>query len=798
MKFELDTGKKEERLQGSKVRVDSIDTLKAWAIFIIILSHNSVMGQGGVGNCIFFAAAGFMAAAPFSETPFEKRFSSVRDILLYYIKKIIRIFPSFWIIILLAYAIYPGLFFSSRQELVSLMLVKNINGQNAHIWFLQNILALYFLTPFIGLLLRLIYAIGAKAAGAGRKGAGTGREGAGADRKGNGTGREGFEVRRKVNGADRFTEIWPLLAGAILILVAVLKVSFSLPAALLSKEGQPATIFLGQFLIGMAFAYLWRFLSTKKEAFDRKGFRILSDILILVLILLPVYTCKAALLRLAPAHADYRIGWDSPLLCALAASLIMILLLLNQKGVMNRIMSFRPFAIMGRVSFGIYLVHWYIIPLLPIIPGKYARAFTCYLLSLGIALILYALVEKPISVLIKTKSLRSFATCYTKMGAGLLAIALVLTGTLSLKSGLADFPGIGPVTVQAATRESYDYALDRLEEAGYKGTAEGDQDQKSRENTDDSEEESVENPLSGQALVDMLNAASGWQASLKSAAEGLQQEKDFDPSQTMTRGQLAAVLYDCAGNPVVKEECPYQDVPAELKSAVTYLEEESALFGMNSQFFYPDGPATDMAAAYAIDQLFRTIPPYDAGYGEVKYHESQVTAVGAPMTAADITVEQFLDSVQSFVSLAAAGGYVYGDSGAIPPCADGISACDRLVARALWDLGFTDQKSGGWQDSGCEESYLLSHGWCMSNNAYDIHPGSIVAVGDGASDNHTFVVISYDPSTGQGTKFDHGNTGRIQAGCSFDFTSFGPGSWMDGKNIYAVYNLPSVGIGKVK
>lgn len=86
----------------------------------------------------------------------------------------------------------------------------------------------------------------------------------------------------------------------------------------------------------------------------------------------------------------------------------------------------------------------------------------------------------------------------------------------------------------------------------------------------------------------------------------------------------------------------------------------------------------------------------------------------------------------------------------------------------------------------------------MSNNAYDIHPGSIVAVGDGASDNHTFVVISYDPSTGQGTKFDHGNTGRIQAGCSFDFTSFGPGSWMDGKNIYAVYNLPSVGIGKVK
>ena len=60
-------------------------------------------------------------------------------------------------------------------------------------------------------------------------------------------------------------------------------------------------------------------------------------------------------------------------------------------------------------------------------------------------------------------------------------------------------------------------------------------------------------------------------------------------------------------------------------------------------------------------------------------------------------VEEFVASVASVYQMAHDNGYEYGNSNSLPPCDDGFIACDRLIARALWDLGYTDQPQGGMQ-----------------------------------------------------------------------------------------------------
>ncbi|MDO5135675.1 MAG: acyltransferase [Eubacteriales bacterium] len=361
---------------SSSLRVAAIDTLKAWAIFIVVLSHNQVMEQGGVGNCIFFAVSGFMAAAPFSKNPFENRFTSVKSFFTYYAGKIVRIMPSFWIVLLCSYMIFPG---GSARELFSAMLLKDVTG---HIWFLQNTMLLYFLTPFLGAALHLL-SIG----------------------------------HQKKTGKKSFGQLPLLLTGVGLLLIALLKKRLRFPTSLMTYNEGTALIYTGQYLIGMAFAFFWRALSKYEAVFQAKPLRTLLDVISFVLLLFPIYTCHTVLSLWSPQYAEYHIGWRRPLLCTIVFALLIVILLLNPNGLVTRLMSFGPFAVMGRVSFGIYLVHWYIIPLCATIANTYIRSFTVYALSLGIAIILYGVVEKPLGVLMKTKSWQKFFAVYTQMDA---------------------------------------------------------------------------------------------------------------------------------------------------------------------------------------------------------------------------------------------------------------------------------------------------------------------------------------------------------------------------------------------
>ena len=155
------------------------------------------------------------------------------------------------------------------------------------------------------------------------------------------------------------------------------------------------------------------------------------------------------------------------------------------------------------------------------------------------------------------------------------------------------------------------------------------------------------------------------------------------------------------------------------------------------------------------------------------------------MKANEITVAQLLKSCKNVMDTARKNGYKYGDSRSLPPTDDGLISCDRLIAKALWDLGFKDQQKGGEVVSTLED-YLTKHGFKKSTAKKDIKQGSILLVTHKGSKNygHAFVCVScYDDWTTD--RYDAGSDARIQKkqplkGLSWDYQ----------KENFAVFNIP--------
>ena len=131
--------------------------------------------------------------------------------------------------------------------------------------------------------------------------------------------------------------------------------------------------------------------------------------------------------------------------------------------------------------------------------------------------------------------------------------------------------------------------------------------------------------------------------------------------------------------------------------------------------------------------------------------------------ASDITVTQFCDALKKVMDKARTSGWHYGDSHATPPCSDKTISCDRLIARALYDLGFTDQRTGG-ETCGTLDAWLKAHGFVRSTKASAIKKGSILLVKHSGKTyiSHAFVVVKYNASTWVTDRYDAGSDQRIR------------------------------------
>ena len=144
-------------------------------------------------------------------------------------------------------------------------------------------------------------------------------------------------------------------------------------------------------------------------------------------------------------------------------------------------------------------------------------------------------------------------------------------------------------------------------------------------------------------------------------------------------------------------------------------------------------------------------------------------------------VESFMKAVKNTAAYAKAHNYHYGNSTALPPTSDGIISCDRLASKALWDIGYTDQRRGG-EVCSTLDSYLTKHGWKKSTNVNSIKYGSIVLITRGGGVAHVYVAVSYDSKSGTVVKYDEGAEWRVHANQPFR-------EGQSQSSIYGVYNM---------
>lgn len=239
-------------------------------------------------------------------------------------------------------------------------------------------------------------------------------------------------------------------------------------------------------------------------------------------------------------------------------------------------------------------------------------------------------------------------------------------------------------------------------------------------------------------------------------------KKEFRPNTELTHGDVLQTLWFIKGKPIATEDITgfeYLDSSSTYYLAVLWAAEQKLLIRDERTYF--DGSAK----CRLIDAL---------RYVYYQYHVRSTFP---------ITREQLVAAAENVTIEARLNNYHYGDSHGLPPTSDGIISCDRLVAKALWDLGYTDQDVGGFTlGYNSMFRYLSEHGFVQSFDLADVGYGSIVCTTAGPY-GHTFVCVSWDPSTNTTVKFDEGSEARIYA--VQPFTE----GW-NGGDFRCVFNIP--------
>lgn len=150
---------------------------------------------------------------------------------------------------------------------------------------------------------------------------------------------------------------------------------------------------------------------------------------------------------------------------------------------------------------------------------------------------------------------------------------------------------------------------------------------------------------------------------------------------------------------------------------------------------------------------------------------------------------KFIDAVENVYLLAHQNQWKYGNSKTLPPCEDKMISCDRLEARALYDLGFTDQRKGG-ETCTTFSKWFSKHGWTKTTNKKKIKPGAVIAVKYPNHNyiDHIFTVISYNSKSGICSKYDTGSNQRILS--KQPYTNVKLLEWKD-REFVCAWNPPS-------
>lgn len=227
-----------------KKRFEQIDGLRALAVFLVVTSHTAafgLQGQGGLGVDIFFVLSGFFCILPFLKD--KKGYKDFKSVLKYFIKKIIRIIPLYYIVILSVFFIDGNTNnIKSVSDLIKNMLFIECDG---HLWYLQQEMFFYLITP---LLIRICCFVSSK-----------------------------FKIK------DKYMFIILFISSILL------NVFLTENVVHFYSNGQNQKIRIGIFLLGFAFGYLYNYLSNIKIELNNCR-KYIMDIVSFVIILASIFS----------------------------------------------------------------------------------------------------------------------------------------------------------------------------------------------------------------------------------------------------------------------------------------------------------------------------------------------------------------------------------------------------------------------------------------------------------------------------------------------------------------------------
>lgn len=349
-------------------RNKSLDGLRAFAITLIVASHTQILLQGGLGNAIFFCVSGFFAANPFKDAN-ELGFLNVRNIFHYYLSRIIRIIPVYYVVIILTYYITRN-FLGGKIGVLKHMLFIDCFG---HLWFLQQEMLMYVLVPCIMIFIGLI--------------------------------------RMRMNIKYKNLIIAIILAISAFLIDRYLSVD----VFCLYANGGRQKFRLGQFIVGMATAYAYKHIIETDRKYEYNGLvRFLTKLFSVAFIVFCIFSSEQILEIISPSYDGFFIGWEKPMMCTFFSALFILSVLVNPDQLLVRLLGSKYISFIGKISFGIYLVHYFVVPYVRF--GSSYRNFTVvYIISIGIAILLYYMIEQPSSVFAKKRKLGQVIEYYKNL-----------------------------------------------------------------------------------------------------------------------------------------------------------------------------------------------------------------------------------------------------------------------------------------------------------------------------------------------------------------------------------------------
>lgn len=352
----------------SSTRYDAFDSLRAYACTLVVLSHCQILAQGGLGNNIFFTLSGFFSILPFIQNP-ENRLLSPKGLIKYYYSKLLRIFPPLWISLFFIKYLTPIVYFQPGNFTTDTSFTLNLLMLNPleHLWFLQQVTVFILIAPLLIYLAVLIKF-----------------------------------VLEKLYVSPRKREL--IVFFVFLALTLITDGVSDLMPTFLHARGNPTVFLLPRFLLGIACAYLYRFLDfnyimnnqqENKLNKYKPAINTICTVILILFLVLCILTSRDFLKYIDPALSDYLIGWRNPMLVCSGTFIVILALMFGRDALFIRAFSNKAISYIGQVSFSIYIIHYFLIAYFP--ADKPIKTFIpIYVLSLGYAFLMDRYVETPL------------------------------------------------------------------------------------------------------------------------------------------------------------------------------------------------------------------------------------------------------------------------------------------------------------------------------------------------------------------------------------------------------------------